>query len=93
MTIESIVRGINRELVPVFEERLRAALADKDRAWLVDQVVRLTLDAHALSEADQSGSREAALVSFVGRVGASEADALRKALAELEAVHPGPEST
>ena len=48
MTIESIVRGINRELVPLFEERLRAALADQDREWLVDQVVRLTLDAHAL---------------------------------------------
>lgn len=53
MTIESIVRGINRELVPVFEERLRAALADMDREWLVEQVVRLTLDAHALEEADR----------------------------------------
>lgn len=56
-----------------------------------DLVARLMMD--ALSEADQSGSREAALVSFVGRVGASEADALRKALAELEAAHPGFEST
>ncbi len=53
MTIESIVRGINRELVPVFEERLRAALADRDREWLIEQVVRLTLDAHALEEADR----------------------------------------
>ena len=53
MTIESIVRGINRELVPVFEEKLRAALADRDREWLVEQVVRLTLDAHALEEADR----------------------------------------
>ncbi|MBA4021061.1 MAG: penicillinase repressor [Gordonia sp.] len=38
----------------------------------------------ALSEADESGSRQAALVSFVGRVGADEADALRRALDELE---------
>jgi len=53
MTIETIVRGINRELVPVFEERLRAALADRDREWLIEQVVRLTLDAHALQEADR----------------------------------------
>jgi len=53
MTIETIVRGINRELVPVFEERLRAALADRDREWLIEQVVRLTLDAHALEEADR----------------------------------------
>ena len=52
-TIESIVRGINRDLVPAFEERLRAALADQDREWLIDQVVRLTLDAHALQEADR----------------------------------------
>ena len=59
MTIESIVRGINRELVPVFEERLRAALADRDREWLIDQVVRLTLDAHALDEADRRTAAEA----------------------------------
>jgi hypothetical protein len=59
VTIESIVRGINRELVPVFEERLRAALADRDREWLVDQVVRLTLDAHALNEADRRTALEA----------------------------------
>jgi hypothetical protein len=59
VTIESIVRGINRELVPVFEERLRAALADRDREWLVDQVVRLTLDAHALNEADRRTAQEA----------------------------------
>ena len=53
MTIESIVRGINRELVPVFEEKLRAAMADRDREWLIEQVVRLTLDVHALEEADR----------------------------------------
>ncbi|KAA0020051.1 BlaI/MecI/CopY family transcriptional regulator [Antrihabitans cavernicola] len=38
----------------------------------------------ALQQADQSGSREAALVHFVGQVGPSEADALREALAQLE---------
>ena len=59
MTIESIVRGINRELMPVFEERLRAALADHDREWLVDQIVRLTLDAHSLQEIDRRTEREA----------------------------------
>ena len=59
MTIESIVREINRELVPAFEEKLRAALADRDREWLVDQVVRLTLDAHALNEADRRTAAEA----------------------------------
>jgi hypothetical protein len=52
-TIESIVRAINRELVPSFEERLRAELADADREWLIDQIVRLTLDAHSLEEIDR----------------------------------------
>ena len=39
----------------------------------------------ALDQAADSGSREAALVHFVERVGADEAAALRRALAELEA--------
>ena len=39
----------------------------------------------ALSQAEDSGGRQAALVHFVERVGADEADALRRALAELEA--------
>jgi len=38
----------------------------------------------ALDQAADSGSREAALVHFVERVGAGEAAALRRALAELE---------
>ena len=47
-----------------------------------DLVASLMVD--ALSEADAPGSRHAALVSFVGRVGADEAAALRLALDELE---------
>jgi predicted transcriptional regulator len=38
----------------------------------------------ALDQVADSGSREAALVHFVERVGADEAAALRRALAELE---------
>jgi predicted transcriptional regulator len=38
----------------------------------------------ALSQAEDSGGRQAALVHFVERVGADEAAALRRALAELE---------
>jgi predicted transcriptional regulator len=41
----------------------------------------------ALDQASDSGSRQAALVHFVERVGVDEADALRRALAELEAKH------
>jgi predicted transcriptional regulator len=41
----------------------------------------------ALDQASDTGSRQAALVHFVERVGADEAKALRRALAELEAKH------
>jgi hypothetical protein len=58
-TIETIVKSINRELVPAFEEKLRAELADRDRAWLIDQIVRLTLDAHSLQEIDRRSVVEA----------------------------------
>jgi hypothetical protein len=51
--IEAIVRSINRELVPEFEEKLREALVGCDREWLIDQIVRLTLDAHSLQEMDR----------------------------------------
>ena len=47
----------------------------------------------ALDQAADSGSREAALVHFVERVGADEAAALRRALAELEAKHEMPTSS
>ena len=42
----------------------------------------------ALDQVEDSGSREAALVHFVERVGAGEAAALRRALAELESKQP-----
>jgi hypothetical protein len=57
--IETIVRQINKELVPQFEEKLRAYLADKDKDWLIEQIVRLTLDAHSLEEMDRKHFREA----------------------------------
>jgi predicted transcriptional regulator len=47
----------------------------------------------ALDQAADSGSREAALVHFVERVGADEAAALRRALAELEAKDEMPGSS
>lgn len=56
--IRSLIRAVNLELSPVFEEKLRQLLADKDRDWLVDQVVRLSLDAHSLREIDRRSERE-----------------------------------
>ena len=57
--IESIVRLINKEVVPQFEARLREHLALQDRDWLVEQIVRLTLDAHSLHEMDRRHLLEA----------------------------------
>jgi hypothetical protein len=53
-TIEELVRSINRDLSPQFEKRLRAALADEDREWLIDQLVRLTMDEHSPSYLDRA---------------------------------------
>jgi hypothetical protein len=58
-TIEAILREVNRDLVPLFEERLRTFLAHQDREWLIDQIVRLTLDAHSLEEMDRERGHEA----------------------------------
>jgi len=57
--IESILRQINRDLVPQFEAQLREHLAEKDREWLIEQIVRLTLDAHSLHEMDRRVLQEA----------------------------------
>jgi hypothetical protein len=58
LNIEHIVRRINKELVPQFEEKLRAHLADQDKEWLIEQIVRLTLDAHSLQSMDRKIKQE-----------------------------------
>jgi hypothetical protein len=58
-TIEDVVRAIDRDLAPQFEERLRADLVDRDPAWLVDQIVRLVLAAHGLEDRDRRDEAEA----------------------------------
>lgn len=57
-TIQMIVRDLNRELVPQFEERLRSILLMQDKDWLIDQIIRLTLDAHSLEEMDRKVVQE-----------------------------------
>jgi hypothetical protein len=51
--IETIIRQINRELAPQYKEKLRAFLEQQDKEWLIEQIVRLTLDAHSLQEMDR----------------------------------------
>jgi len=57
-TIQTIVRQINRELVPQFEEKLHAYLLQQDKAWLIEQIIRLTLDVHSLQEMDRKMVQE-----------------------------------
>jgi hypothetical protein len=58
LNIDHIVRRINKELVPQFEEKLRAYLADQNKEWLIEQIVRLTLDAHSLQAMDRKIKQE-----------------------------------
>ena len=86
-TIEELVRKINRELSPQFEEMLRAELADKDREWLIDQLVRLTLDAHSLQDLDVAAAVQAQARRRAERLArvtamAVDADAVRRFTAD-----------
>lgn len=66
--IENIVRLINKELVPQFEERLRSYLIQQDKEWLIEQIVRLTLDAHSLREMDRKLIQETKAKNRVERI-------------------------
>ena len=52
-TIENILRSIKKELAPEFEEKLRSYLVKQDKEWLIDQIIRLTLDSQSLQEIDR----------------------------------------
>jgi hypothetical protein len=69
VTIQTITQQINKELVPLFEERLRSTLVTQDKEWLIDQIVRLTLDAHSLQEMDRKLIQEIKARKRVERVG------------------------
>lgn len=57
-TIETVIREIQRELTPLFEQKLRTYLEEQEKEWLVEQVIRLTLDAHSLLEMDRKAVQE-----------------------------------
>jgi len=67
--IDTIVRQINKGLVPQFEARLREVLATQDREWLIEQIVRLTLDAHSLHEMDRRNLQEVKAARRQERIG------------------------
>lgn len=57
--IRAIVRKITQDLSPQFEARLREQLNAHSKEWLIDQIVRLSLDVHSLAEADHRRVQEA----------------------------------
>jgi hypothetical protein len=52
-TIERVVREVNKELLPAFEEKLRHHLEQQDKEWLIEQIIRMTLDKHNLQAVDR----------------------------------------
>jgi hypothetical protein len=76
--IENIVRLINKELVPQFEEKLRSYLIQQDKEWLIEQIVRLTLDAHSLRAMDRKLIQEAKAKKRVERIARLQKMALNR---------------
>jgi len=88
LNIEHIVRRINKDLVPQFEEKLRTYLADQDKDWLIEQIVRLTLDAHSLQAMDRKIKQEIIAQNRADRLDRVKALKLDRAkLAEFLKVH------
>ena len=87
-TVDDIARAIARDLSPEFEQRLRAELAGKDRAWLVDELVRATLARHRLEDLERAAAATAALrAERLERVRGLELDA--PAVERFVAEHTG----
>jgi hypothetical protein len=78
-TIESIVRSIQKELTPQFEQRLRSQLMEQDKEWLIEQIIRLTLDAHSLHEMDRRTMQEIKARQMAERLARVKALALDQA--------------
>ena len=57
-TIEKVIREINTELLPQFENKLRYHLEKQDKEWLIEQIIRLTIDKHSLQVLDQKVVQE-----------------------------------
>jgi predicted transcriptional regulator len=80
-TIMTVLQRLAKKNL-VVQHRDDRPTGTRPRTAATSSVAGLMVD--ALDQAADSGGREAALVHFVERVGADEAAALRRALAELE---------
>lgn len=85
-TVMTVLQRLAKKnlLIQIRDDRAHRYTPAHDRG---DLVAGLMVD--ALDQAADPGGRQAALVHFVERVDADEAEALRHALDELEAKHRG----
>jgi hypothetical protein len=67
-TIEQVLSTVHREVAPTFAASLRAHLAERDRDWLIDQLVRLSLDRAALTVLDEEAARSARVADRAARL-------------------------
>jgi len=58
LNIQGIVSSIKEELAPQFEEKLRNYLGQQDREWLIEQIIRLTLDSFYIKKKDIKAIQE-----------------------------------
>jgi hypothetical protein len=79
--LDEVVEGVRRGLAPDYAARLRAALAGKDKPWLVDELVRLIVE-RDLGVAPQADVADPRVVDeeFIGRFVADHADVSRERL-------------
>ena len=79
--LDEIVGDIKHDLAPDYANRLRAALRDQDKAWLVDELVRLIVE-RDLGVAPQTDVANPAVVDeeYIGRFVSDSAKAARDGL-------------
>ncbi|NEP91436.1 MAG: hypothetical protein F6K18_34160 [Okeania sp. SIO2C2] len=58
LNIQGIVSSVKEELAPQFEEKLRSYLVQQDREWLIEQIIRLTLDSLYIKKKDIKAIQE-----------------------------------
>lgn len=78
---DEVVEAIRRDVAPDYAARLRAALAGKDKGWLVDELVRLIVE-RDLGVAPQTDVADPDIVDeeFIGRFVAAHANVRRDGL-------------
>jgi len=88
--LDEIVEAVRREIAPDHAARLRAALRQQDKAWLVDEVVRLIVE-RDLGVAPQVDVADPKVVDeeFIGRFVADHAAAARDGLVRSTAPAKG----